>query len=140
MIDTKTAYRLRRRGLRLNPDSDYENPRLKEIAIEMDVLIRCLEELDMELERLNENEPWYNITMSNYPNMSYAMYQNTRLALQQILDDLNEAQEKGITYKEYVDICNFSSSDEKYAMIRIEGLFEQIQDVLQEMRDADTNG
>jgi hypothetical protein len=78
--------------------------------------------------------------MSNYPNMSYAMYQNTRLALQQILDDLNEAQEKGITYKEYVDICNFSSSEEKYAMIRIEGLFEQIQDVLQEMRDADTNG
>lgn len=56
MIDTKTAYRLRQRGLRLNPDSDYENPRLKEIAIEMDVLIRCLEELDMELERLNKNE------------------------------------------------------------------------------------
>ena len=56
MTDTKTAYRLRQRGLRLNPDSDYENPRLKEIAIEMDVLIRCLEELDMELKRLNENE------------------------------------------------------------------------------------
>jgi hypothetical protein len=56
MIDTKAAYRLRQRGLRLNPDSDYENPRLKEIAIEMDLMIRRLKELDMELEGLNENE------------------------------------------------------------------------------------
>ena len=65
------------------------------------------------------------------------MYQNTRLALQQILGDLEEAQEKGVTYKEYVD--DFSSSDEKYAMKEFENLFEKIQDVLQEMRDADTH-
>ena len=48
--------------------------------------------------------------MTDYPNMSYCMYQNTRLALRQILGDLEEAQEKGVTYKEYVD--DFSSSDE----------------------------
>jgi hypothetical protein len=76
--------------------------------------------------------------MADYPNMSYCMYRNTRLALQQILDDLNEAQEKGITYKEYVD--DFSSSDEKYAMNELVNLFEEIQYVLEEMRDADTNG
>lgn len=75
--------------------------------------------------------------MADYPNMSYCMYQNTRLALQQILGDLEEAQEKGVTYKEYVD--DFSSSDEKYAMKEFENLFEKIQDVLQEMRDADTH-
>ena len=65
------------------------------------------------------------------------MYQNTRLALWQILDDLNEAQEKGVTYKEYVD--DFSSSDERHAMNELVNLFEKIQDVLQEMRDADTH-
>ena len=65
------------------------------------------------------------------------MYRNTRLALQQILGDLEDAQEKGITYKEYVD--DFSSSDEKYAMMEFENLFEKIQDALQEMRDADTH-
>ena len=65
------------------------------------------------------------------------MYQNTRLALWQILDDLNEAQEKGITYKEYVD--DFSSSDERHAMNELVNLFEEIQYVLQEMRDADTH-
>jgi len=75
--------------------------------------------------------------MADYPNMSYCMYQNTRLALWQILDDLNEAQEKGITYKEYVD--DFSSSDERHAMNELVNLFEKIQDVLQEMRDADTH-
>jgi len=76
--------------------------------------------------------------MTDYPNMSYCMYQNTRLALRQILGDLEEAQEKGVTYKEYVD--DFSSSDEKYAMNELVNLFEEIQYVLQEMRDADTNG
>jgi hypothetical protein len=75
--------------------------------------------------------------MADYPNMSYCMYRNTRLALQQILGDLEDAQEKGITYKEYVD--DFSSSDEKYAMMEFENLFEKIQDALQEMRDADTH-
>ena len=73
--------------------------------------------------------------MSNYPNMSYAMYQNTKLALQQIAGDLEEVHEEGVTYFEYIDDL---SSEEKYAMKELEGLFEKIQDVLQEMRDADT--
>ena len=64
------------------------------------------------------------------------MYQNTKLALQQIAGDLEEVHEEGITYKEYAD--DRSSSEEKYAMKQLEGLFEKIQDVLQEMRDADT--
>ena len=72
--------------------------------------------------------------MSNYPNMSYCMYQNTRLALQQILGDLEEAHEKGVTYEEYVD--DFSSSDEKYAMNELVNLFEEVQYMINELRDT----
>jgi len=66
--------------------------------------------------------------------MSYCMYQNTRLALQQILGDLEEAHEKGVTYEEYVD--DFSSSDEKYAMNELVNLFEEVQYMINELRDT----
>jgi hypothetical protein len=62
------------------------------------------------------------------------MYQNTRLALQQILGDLEEAHEKGVTYEEYVD--DFSSSDEKYAMNELVNLFEEVQYMINELRDT----
>jgi len=66
--------------------------------------------------------------------MSYCMYQNTRLALQQILGDLEEAHEKGVTYEEYVD--NFSSSDERRAMNELVDLFEEVRYMINELRDT----
>ena len=72
--------------------------------------------------------------MSNYPNMSYCMYQNTRRALQQILGDLEEAHEKGVTYEEYVD--DFSSSDERRAMNELVDLFEEVRYMINELRDT----
>jgi hypothetical protein len=62
------------------------------------------------------------------------MYQNTRLALQQILGDLEEAHEKGVTYEEYVD--NFSSSDERRAMNELVDLFEEVRYMINELRDT----
>ena len=68
--------------------------------------------------------------------MSYCMYQNTKLALQQILNDLDEAHEEGVTYFEYIDDL---SSEEKYAMKELENIFEGIQDILKEMRRSMAN-
>jgi hypothetical protein len=62
------------------------------------------------------------------------MYQNTRLALQQILGDLEEAHEKGVTYEEYVD--DFSSSDERRAMNELVDLFEEVRYMINELRDT----
>jgi hypothetical protein len=39
--------------------------------------------------------------MQNYPNMSYCMYENTVLALQQILDDLQEAVQNNTSNESY---------------------------------------
>jgi len=74
--------------------------------------------------------------MSNYPNMSYCMYQNTKLALQQIIGDLEEAHEEGVTYFEYVDDL---SSEERAAMKELENIVEGIQDILKEMRRSKAN-
>lgn len=68
--------------------------------------------------------------------MSYCRYQNTKLALQQILGDLEEAHEKGVTYFEYVDDLSF---EERSAMKELENIFEGIQDTLEEMRHTSTN-
>ena len=74
--------------------------------------------------------------MSNYPNMSYCMYQNTKLALQQIIGDLEEVHEEGVTYFEYVDDL---SSEERAAMKELENIVEGIQDILKEMRRSKAN-
>ena len=74
--------------------------------------------------------------MSDYPNMSYAMYQNTKRALQQILGDLEEVHEEGVTYFEYIDDL---SSEERAAMKELENIFEGIQDILKEMRRSRAN-
>jgi hypothetical protein len=74
--------------------------------------------------------------MSDYPNMSYCMYQNTKRALQQILNDLDEAHEEGVTYLEYIDDL---SLEEKYAMKELDNIFEGIQDILKEMRRSKAN-
>jgi len=64
------------------------------------------------------------------------MYQNTKLALQQILGDLEEVHEEGVTYFEYVDDL---SSEERAAMKELENIFEGIQDILKEMRRSTAN-
>jgi len=64
------------------------------------------------------------------------MYQNTKLALQQILGDLEEVHEEGVTYFEYVDDL---SSEERAAMKELENIFEGIQDILKEMRRSKAN-
>lgn len=68
--------------------------------------------------------------------MSYCMYQNTKRALQQILNDLDEAHEEGVTYLEYIDDL---SLEEKYAMKELDNIFEGIQDILKEMRRSKAN-
>lgn len=74
--------------------------------------------------------------MSNYPNMSYCMYQNTKNALQQILGDLEEVHMEGVTYSEYVDDLSF---EERSAMKELVNIFEGIQDILEEMRHTSAN-
>ena len=70
--------------------------------------------------------------MRDYPNMSYCMYQNT--TLKQILNDLSEAQEEGHTFEEYANEC--SSREERAALMGLESLMEEVQDVLRFMKDA----
>ena len=64
------------------------------------------------------------------------MYQNTKLALQQIIGDLEEVHEEGVTYFEYVDDL---SSEERAAMKELENIVEGIQDILKEMRRSKAN-
>ena len=62
------------------------------------------------------------------------MYQNTTLALKQILNDLSEAQEEGHTFEEYAN--ERSSREERAALMDLESLMEEVQDVLRFMKDA----
>jgi len=72
--------------------------------------------------------------MRDYPNMSYCMYENTTLALKQILDDLSEAHEEFVTFEEYAE--DRSSREERAALRDLESLLEEVQDVLRSMKDA----
>lgn len=72
--------------------------------------------------------------MRDYPNMSYCMYENTTLALKQILDSLSNAQEEGRTFEEYAN--DRSSREERAALMDLESLMEEVQDVLRFMKDA----
>ena len=72
--------------------------------------------------------------MRDYPNMSYCMYENTTLALKQILNHLSEAQEEGLTFEEYAN--DRSSREERAALMDLESLMEEVQDVLRFMKDA----
>ena len=74
--------------------------------------------------------------MSDYPNMSYCQYRNTKLALQQIFGDLEDAHMEGVTYSEYVDDL---SLEERSAMKELENIFVEIQDILEEMRHWHTS-
>jgi hypothetical protein len=62
------------------------------------------------------------------------MYENTTLALKQILDDLSEAHEEFVTFEEYAE--DRSSREERAALRDLESLLEEVQDVLRSMKDA----
>ena len=71
--------------------------------------------------------------MRDYPNMSYCMYENTTLALNQILSDLSEAHEEGVTFDQYVQ--DRSSREERNAINELESLLEEVQYMLEQLRD-----
>ncbi len=65
--------------------------------------------------------------------MSYCMYENTTLALNQILGDLSDALEEGVTFDQYVQ--DRSSRQERDAINELEGLLEEVQYMLEQLRD-----
>jgi hypothetical protein len=71
--------------------------------------------------------------MRDYPNMSYCMYENTALALNQILGDLNDALEADVTFDQYRE--DRSSREERDAILELEGLLEEVQYMLKQLRD-----
>ena len=73
--------------------------------------------------------------MSNYPNMSYCMFENTMLALKQIERDLIDENELGTTIADYRK--QRSSRQEAEAFDRIKELCEDIISVLNDMRYND---
>lgn len=58
---------------------------------------------------------------SNYPNMSYCMFENTQLALEQIVAKMQEAVGEGTVQDFFMDL----SSDERRAMSELFDLTEQ---------------
>ncbi len=65
--------------------------------------------------------------------MSYCMYENTALALNQILGDLNDALEADVTFDQYRE--DRSSREERDAILELEGLLEEVQYMLKQLRD-----
>ena len=61
------------------------------------------------------------------------MYENTTLALNQILGDLNDALEADVTFDQYVQ--DRSSRQERDAINELEGLLEEVQYMLEQLRD-----
>jgi hypothetical protein len=61
------------------------------------------------------------------------MYENTTLALNQILGDLSEAHEEGVTFDQYVQ--DRSSREERNAINELEGLLEEVQYMLEQLRN-----
>ncbi len=61
------------------------------------------------------------------------MYENTTLALNQILGDLSDALEEGVTFDQYVQ--DRSSRQERDAINELEGLLEEVQYMLEQLRD-----
>ena len=61
------------------------------------------------------------------------MYENTTLALNQILSDLSEAHEEGVTFDQYVQ--DRSSRQERDAINELESLLEEVQYMLEQLRD-----
>ncbi len=61
------------------------------------------------------------------------MYENTTLALYQILGDLSDALEADVTFDQYCE--DRSSREERDAINELEGLLEEVQYMLKQLRD-----
>ncbi len=61
------------------------------------------------------------------------MYENTTLALNQILGDLSDALEEGVTFDQYVQ--DRSSRQERDAINELESLLEEVQYMLEQLRN-----
>jgi|LakMenEpi03Aug12_release.lakeMendotaPanAssembly.Ray.scaffolds.fasta_scaffold640387_2 hypothetical protein len=73
--------------------------------------------------------------MSNYPNMSYCMFENTVHAMNQVYRDLQEAQDDGISPDDYRKAL--SSRQEAEAYDSLKEMCEDIINVLNDMRYND---
>jgi hypothetical protein len=69
--------------------------------------------------------------MSNYPNMSYCMYENTLAAMQQIINNLNDAHDDGTLLEDYRD--SLGSLQEADAFDSIRGMCKRLAAALENM-------
>lgn len=71
--------------------------------------------------------------MSNYPNMSYCMFENTTLALKQIMDELQEVSSMQELLK------NASSTHERVAIKQFFQMIPEIAEMLEDLSVEDYN-
>lgn len=73
--------------------------------------------------------------MSNYPNMSYCMYENTVGALNQICNDLSDALDDQVTIEEYRE--DRSSRQEAEAFDRIKYMCEDVLRLIENLSNVE---
>ena len=73
--------------------------------------------------------------MSNYPNMSYVMYENTVGALNQICNDLSDALDDQVTIEEYRK--DRSSRQEAEAFDRIKYMCEDVLRLIENLSNVE---
>jgi hypothetical protein len=67
--------------------------------------------------------------MKNYPNMSYCAFENTALALQQLMEIINDELEEGRNYEEFLE--SRSSLEERSAVKRVRKNCEALLDLFE---------
>lgn len=65
--------------------------------------------------------------MSNYPNMSYCMFENTYSAMVQVVDAMREAEEKGELEEFYADLSKQERNAMRFLAIACEEYHEAVQ-------------
>lgn len=73
--------------------------------------------------------------MSNYPNMSYCMYENTVHAMNQICNDLSDSLDDQVTIEEYRK--DRSSLQEAQAFDRIKHMCEDMLSLLRNLENTE---
>lgn len=73
--------------------------------------------------------------MSNYPNMSYCMYENTVAALNQICNDLSDSLDDQVTIEEYRK--DRSSRQEAEAFDRIKYMCEDVLRLIENLSNVE---
>ncbi len=76
--------------------------------------------------------------MSNYPNMSYCMYENTVQALNQICNDLGDSLDDQVTIEEYRK--DRSSRQEAEAFDRIKYMCEDVLRLIENLSNVEEDG